>query len=47
MIGKNGPTVNVKEARTGFVQAAKTFEKFGKANTDKHLVELEFPQNSP
>ena len=35
------PTVNVMEARTCFVQAARTLEKFGKANADKHLVELE------
>ena len=37
------PTVNLKEARICFVQAAKTSEKFGKANAVKHLVELEFP----
>ena len=37
-------TVNVKEARTCFVQAATPWEEFGDANAVKHLVELEFPQ---
>ena len=37
------PTVNVKEARMCFVQAAKTSENFGQANAVKHFVELEFP----
>ena len=41
------PTVNVKEARTCFVQAAKTLEEFGEANAVRNFVELAFELNYP